>query len=44
MILSPAELQVFFFIIARIGGVFIQAPIFNSRNSFPVSAKVALCV
>lgn len=43
MILSAAQLQVFFFILARIGGVFIQAPVFNSR-SFSAPAKIAFCV
>jgi flagellar biosynthesis protein FliR len=43
MILSLAQIQVFFFIIARIGGVFIQAPVFSSR-SFSAPAKVAFCV
>jgi flagellar biosynthetic protein FliR len=43
MILSVAQLQVFFFIIARIGGVCIQAPILSSR-SFAAPAKIAFCV
>lgn len=43
MILSTAQLQVLFFIIARIGGVFIQAPVFNSR-SFSAPTKVVFCV
>jgi len=43
MILSIAQLEVFFLILARIAGVFIQAPIFNSR-SFPATAKMAFAV
>jgi len=43
MIISLAQIEVFFFILARIGGVFVQAPIFNSR-SFPVSTKVAFAI
>ncbi|MFA5113713.1 MAG: flagellar biosynthetic protein FliR [Candidatus Margulisiibacteriota bacterium] len=43
MVLSLAQLEVFFFILGRIGGVFIQAPLFNSRSFF-ASAKVALVV
>lgn len=43
MIISLAQIEVFFFILARIIGVFIQAPIFNSR-SFPASAKIGLAV
>ena len=43
MILAVAQLEVFFLILARIAGVFIQAPIFSSR-SFPATAKVAFAV
>lgn len=43
MILSLAQLEVFFFILARIAGVFIQAPLFSSRN-FTAGAKVAFAV
>jgi flagellar biosynthetic protein FliR len=43
MILSVAQLEAFFFIIARIGGVLIQAPVLSSR-SFTAPAKVAFCV
>jgi len=43
MILSVAQVEVFFFILARIAGVFIQAPFFSSR-SFVTSAKVALAI
>lgn len=43
MIISLGQLVVFFLILARIAGVFLQAPIFNSR-SFPFFAKTAVCV
>lgn len=43
MILSLAQVEVFFFILARIGGVFIQAPFFSSRSFVP-SAKIALAL
>jgi len=43
MIISVAQIEVFVFIIARIAGVFLQAPIFNSR-SFPAPAKIAFAV
>ena len=43
MILTVTQLQVFFYILARLGGVFIQAPVFSSR-SFPGPAKTAFCV
>ncbi|MFA4844917.1 MAG: flagellar biosynthetic protein FliR [Candidatus Margulisiibacteriota bacterium] len=43
MILSLVQVEVFFFILARIAGVFIQAPIFSSRSFF-TSAKVALVI
>jgi len=43
MIISLGQLVVFFLILARIAGVFLQAPIFNSR-SFPFFAKTAICV
>ena len=43
MILSATQLQVFFFILARIAGVFLQAPVLSSR-SFPAPATVAFCV
>ncbi len=43
MILSTAQLQVFFFLLARIGGVFISAPIFSSR-SFVAPTKIAFAV
>jgi len=35
------QLEIFFFILARIGGIFIQAPVLSSR-SIPSTAKVAL--
>ena len=43
MILSVAQLEVFLFILARVAGVFIQAPIFSSR-SFPALTKIAFAV
>ncbi len=43
MILSTVQLQVFFFLLARIAGIFIAAPIFSSR-SFVAPAKIAFCV
>jgi len=43
MILSPVQLQVFFFLLARLAGIFISAPLFSSR-SFVTPAKVAFCV
>jgi flagellar biosynthesis protein FliR len=43
MILTLTQLQIFFYILARLGGVFIQAPVFSSR-SFPGPAKTAFCV
>jgi flagellar biosynthetic protein FliR len=43
MIFSYNQLTVFLLIIARIIGVLIEAPIFNSR-SFPAFAKVALAI
>jgi flagellar biosynthetic protein FliR len=43
MILTIAQLEIFFFILARIIGVFIQAPLFNSR-SFPAAAKIAFAL
>lgn len=43
MILSLPQLAVFLLIVARLIGVFIQAPLFNSR-SFPALAKTALAV
>jgi flagellar biosynthetic protein FliR len=43
MILTASQLQIFFYILARLGGVFIQAPVFSSR-SFSSPAKIAFCV
>lgn len=43
MIITLEQLAVFFLILARVAGVFIQAPIFNSR-SFPFSAKTAIAI
>jgi flagellar biosynthetic protein FliR len=43
MIISLEQLTVYMLIIGRIAGVFIQAPIFNSR-SFPFLAKTAIAV
>jgi flagellar biosynthetic protein FliR len=43
MIFSVQQLEIFLFILARIAGVFIQAPVFSSR-SFPASAKAAFAV
>jgi flagellar biosynthetic protein FliR len=43
MIITLQQLVVFFLIIGRIAGVFIQAPIFNSR-SFPFFAKTAIAI
>lgn len=43
MIINLAQIEIFLFILARIAGVFIQAPLFSSR-SFPTSAKTAFAV
>jgi len=43
MIISVAQIEVLVFILARIAGVFIQAPLFSSR-SFPATAKIAFAV
>lgn len=43
MIITIAQLETFLFILARIAGVFIQAPLFSSR-SFPAPAKTAFAV
>lgn len=43
MIITLGRLIVFFLILGRIAGVFIQAPIFNSR-SLPAFAKSALAI
>lgn len=43
LILSVVQLEIFFLILARIAGVFIQAPIFSSR-SFEAPAKIAFAV
>lgn len=41
--ISVAQIEVFFFILARLAGLFIQAPLFSSR-SFPFAAKTALVI
>ncbi|MBU1026426.1 MAG: flagellar biosynthetic protein FliR [Candidatus Margulisbacteria bacterium] len=43
MIISVEQLVVFLLIVGRIAGIFIQAPIFNSR-SFPFLAKTSIAV
>jgi flagellar biosynthetic protein FliR len=43
MIISVQQIVIFLFILGRIAGVFIQAPIFNSR-SFPIFAKTAFAI
>ncbi|NQT29909.1 MAG: flagellar biosynthetic protein FliR [Candidatus Saganbacteria bacterium] len=43
MIISIGQLVVFFLILGRIAGVFIQAPIFSSK-SFPMFGKTALAI
>lgn len=43
MILSLAQAEVFFLVLARIAGVFIQAPLLSSR-SFVSSAKIAFAI
>lgn len=43
MVLTVLQLEVFLFILARIMGIFIQAPVFSSR-SFPAFAKTALAI
>ena len=43
MIITVSQLVVFFLILARIAGIFIQAPIFNSR-SFPFYAKTVIAI
>jgi flagellar biosynthetic protein FliR len=43
MVITLQQLVVFFLILGRIAGVFLQAPIFNSR-SFPFFAKTAIAI
>ena len=43
MILSVLQIEVFFFILARIAGLFLQAPFFSS-NRFATPAKIAFAV
>jgi flagellar biosynthesis protein FliR len=43
MIVGITQLEVFCFILARLAGIFIQAPLFNTR-SIATSGKVALAV
>ncbi|MFC1495939.1 flagellar biosynthetic protein FliR [Candidatus Margulisiibacteriota bacterium] len=43
MVISFGQLMSFFLMLARIMGVFLQAPIFNSR-SFPASAKIGFAI
>jgi flagellar biosynthesis protein FliR len=43
MVLTVGQLAVFFFILARIAGLFIQAPLFNSRSFFMLG-KVAFAL
>ncbi len=43
MILTALQIEIFTFILARIAGVFIQAPLFSSR-SFPGPAKIAFAL
>ncbi|OGC09072.1 flagellar biosynthetic protein FliR [candidate division WOR-1 bacterium RIFOXYC2_FULL_37_10] len=43
MIIAIPQIQIFFFILARIAGLFIQAPVLSSR-SIPMLAKTALAV
>ncbi len=43
MIIALPQIEVFLFILARILGIFLQAPVFNSR-AFPALAKTALAV
>ncbi len=43
MIITVSQLAIFFLILARIVGVFLQAPIFNSR-SVPFLAKTAIAI
>lgn len=43
MIISLPQLEVFFFIFARIAGIFIQAPVLSSR-SIPSIAKTAMAI
>ena len=43
MIISVQQIAVFFLIIARIAGIFLQAPIFNSR-SVPLLAKTSIAI
>lgn len=43
MILALPQIEVFLFILARIAGIFIQAPVFSSRT-FPSGAKMALAI
>jgi|SRR3989339_986121 len=43
MIISILQLEAFSFILARIAGIFIQAPLFSAR-SLPTSAKSAMAI
>lgn len=43
MMISLLQIEVFMLILARISGIFIQAPIFSSR-SFPGTAKTAIAL
>jgi len=43
MVLSVAQVEAFFFILARLAGLFIQAPLLSNRNFF-TSAKVAFAL
>ncbi|MCU0640474.1 MAG: flagellar biosynthetic protein FliR [Candidatus Margulisbacteria bacterium] len=43
MVIPVGQIAIYFLILARLGGVFIQAPLFNSRSFF-TSAKVAFAL
>jgi flagellar biosynthesis protein FliR len=43
MVLTVGQIEVFFFILARLAGLFIQAPLFNSRSFF-MFGKVAFAL
>ena len=43
MFITLAQMEVFALILARVAGIFVEAPVFNSRT-FPTSAKTALAI
>lgn len=43
MVLTLVQVQVFVLILARISGIFVEAPVYSART-FPIPAKVALAI